>query len=150
MQKLADIKAAYDWLLEQIEAQIRVHASTGDIASVDRFEAKRDLLERGIFVLMFGQFEVAVNRVFETARDDRSSNPDWARRRAWDVPSLQGRVPFETRLAMVMDRRSEHFGRILTAYARRNHCAHGGTSDPVGSIDLVFADLYLWRAELRS
>ena len=35
------------------------------------------------------------------------------------------------------------------AYALRNHCAHGNTSVPVGSIDQLVQDLYVWLAFLQ-
>ena len=113
--------------------------------------ARGDILERGIFVLMFGQFERAVTSAFENAVNARATSPDWSRRRGWDIPSLEGKkVPFDTRLATVLDRRSPSFGRILQTYAIRNHCAHGGTTNAVGSIDALEADLYRWHGQLRS
>jgi len=114
-------------------------------------EARRDLLERGIFVLMFGQFEKAVTSKFEGAVNARAANPDWTRRRGWDVSSLKSKkVPFEIKLAMVLDSQSPSFGHILQTYAKRNHCAHGGTTNAVGSIDALVADLYRWHRELQS
>jgi len=76
-------------------------------------------------------------------------------RRGWDVPAYaeargaRPRVSFETKLALVLDRQEAAYRKILQAYALRNHCAHGGTSEPVGSIDQFVNDLYGWRALLR-
>ena len=151
MQKLPEIKSSYDWFFTTYEAEVRDLAQRGDIAAIDRMEAKRDILERGIFVLMFGQFERAVATAFETALDSRINNPDWTRRRGWDTSSLAGsKVPFETKLAMVLDKRSPAFGRIIQTYGIRNHCAHGGTATAVGSIDALEAELYRWQSELRT
>jgi hypothetical protein len=151
MQKLPEIKAAYDWFFSCYQAEIAERARNNDIAGIDQMEIKRDVLERGIFVLMFGQFERAVTSTFEMAVNSRASNNDWTRRRGWDMALLKGnKVPFETKLAMVIDSHSPSFGRILQSYAVRNHCAHGGTTNPVGSIDSFEADLYRWQGELRN
>jgi hypothetical protein len=151
MQKLPEIKATYDWFFARYTSEIAERTKRNDIAGIDQMEARRDILERGVFVLMFGQFEKAVTSAFESAVNTRATNPDWTRRRGWDVPSLSGRrVPFDTKLTMVLDRRSPSFGRILQTYETRNHCAHGGTTSAVGSIDALEGDLYRWHRELRS
>ncbi|MCC0807340.1 hypothetical protein FPV16_14030 [Methylobacterium sp. W2] len=150
MHHLPLIKATYDWFFAQWQREAMKSASSGDIAALARLDEKRDTLERGVFVLMFGQFEVAVNEVFTAARTSRAGNADWTQRRGWDADSLRGRkVPFETRLSLVLDRHSPSFNKILATYAVRNHCAHGGTASPVGSINSLESDLYAWQRELR-
>jgi hypothetical protein len=151
MQKIPEIKATYDWFFACYAEDIAQRAQKNDIAGIDQMEARRDILERAIFVLMFGQFEKAVTSAFEDALNARAANPDWTRRRGWDISLFKGRkVPFDIKLAMVLDSQSPSFGRILQTYATRNHCAHGGTTDAVGSIDALEADLYRWHRELRS
>ena len=151
MDKLPEIKASYDWFFARYQAEIAERARENDLAGIDQMDLRRDILERGIFVLMFGQFEKAVNSKFEDAVNARVTNPDWTHRRGWDTPSVKGKkVPFDTKLAMVLDSRSPSFGNILQTYATRNHCAHGGTTNAVGSIDAFEADLYRWHRELRS
>lgn len=150
MEKLAEIKATYDWLLALYDTEVEQMVRENDIVGIDRAEARLDIVERGIFILMFAQFEKAVAQTFENAAHARVANPDWGRRRGWDaVFALGKRVPFETKLAMVMDRRSSTFGKIIATYGTRNHCAHGGTTNPVGSIMALEADLYRWQGELR-
>lgn len=150
MQRLPEIKAAYDWFFAHYVVETAERARKNDIAGIDQMEARRDILERGIFVLMFGQFERAVTSAFEDAMEARAANPDWSRRRGWDISSLRGRkVPFETKLAMVLDSRLPSFAQIMQTYATRNHCAHGGTTNAVGSIDALEADLYRWHGQLR-
>jgi hypothetical protein len=151
MQKLPEIKATYDWFFAHYTAEIAERARNNDITGIDQMEARRDILEQGIFVLMFGQFEKVVTSAFEDAVNARATNPDWTQRRGWDISSLKGKkVPFDTKLAMVLDSRSPSFGRILQTYATRNHLAHGGTTNAVGSIDALEADLYRWHGESRS
>ncbi|KQP67902.1 hypothetical protein [Methylobacterium sp. Leaf112] len=150
MQQLPRIKAAYDWFYGQWQREASRLAEAGDVSALAKLDEKRDTLERGVFVLMFGQFEVAVDSIFQTARTRRLGEADWALRRGWDTGSLQGRkIPFETKLSLVLDRRSPTFGKILGTYATRNHCAHGGMELSVGSIDSLAAELYAWCSELR-
>jgi hypothetical protein len=154
MKDLEQIKAAYDWMIEKYQGEVRTAAATNDQNAFARLDAYRDNLERGIFVLLFGQFEVELNDRFRARRDNRSSNPDWTVRRGWDTPQIMvdkvARVPFETRLALMIDRRTADFTNINLTYALRNHCAHGGTSQPVGSIDLFINNLYQWQTLMRS
>lgn len=151
MDKLPEIKASYDWFFAYYQAETAERARSGDIAAIDRMELRRDILERAVFVLMFGQFEKAVNAKFEEAVNARRTNPDWNHRRGWDAPSLRSKkVPFDTRLAMVLDSHSPSFRHVMQTYETRNHCAHGGTTNPVGSIDALEAGLYRWHSELRS
>lgn len=151
MRRLLEIKATYDWFFAHYTAEVAERAQRNDIPGIDQMELRRDILERGVFVLMFCQFEKAVTTKFEDALDARVTNPDWTHRCGWDTASLTGKkVPFDTKLAMVLDSRSPSFGYILQTYATRNHCAHGGTTNAVGSIDALEADLYRWHAELRS
>lgn len=150
MRDLPRIKAAFDWLTHTNEAAVEEAIGRGDTAAVQRLEDAYEMLERGVFVLIFGQFEQEVSRVFEKARERRAGNPDWRARRGWDVPALAGRrLPFETRLALVLDRRTPAYRNVIRAYALRNHLAHGGTAEPVGSIEQLVADLYAWQAALE-
>lgn len=151
MRHLPQIRAAYDLFLAHWRAATAQAATEKNDALIIRLNGQRDVLERGMFVLMFGQFESAMNAAFETARAERLGNPDWTRRRGWDAQALQGeRVSFETKLSMVVDERSAHYAAILTTYAIRNTCAHGGMTAAVGSIDSLEAELYVWAAQLRT
>ena len=150
MREVPRIKASYDWLVASQEAALADAAARNDAKTVDRLEAIRDTLDRGVFVLLFGQFEQHVTELFERARDRRVDNPDWRVRRGWDTPALAGRkLTFETRLALVLDRRSASYRAAITAYGLRNHFAHGGTSQPVAAIETFVADLYAWHAALE-
>lgn len=150
MQKLPEIRATYDWFFTHYENEVAARARRNDIAGIDQMEARRDVLERSVFVLMFGQFEKAVTSTFESAVQARATNADWTRRRGWDTSLFSSKkVPFDIKLAMVLDRHSPSFGHILQTYGIRNHCAHGGTTTAVGSIDKLEEDLYRWQGELR-
>jgi hypothetical protein len=150
VKDVPQIKAAYDWMVDTFRAEASAATQEGNAARVTQLEQFRDALERGIFVALFGQFELAVTARFEAARDARRQNTDWNVRRGWDVPSYQDRrLPFETKLTLVLDSRESANGKALQAYSSRNHFAHGGTNQPVGSIDQFVSDLYVWLGLLR-
>lgn len=150
MQLAPQIKAAYDWMIAAYQADVSAALAAGDAIAVDRLEEKRDALERGVFVMLFAQFEKEVTDCFERARDARSAESNWANRRGWDVPILQGRrVPFETRLALVLDKNGPFHAKAWNAYGLRNRCAHGEGAPAVGSIDQFVQDLYTWQAALK-
>ncbi|MGA2793190.1 MAG: hypothetical protein ABSE69_06585 [Roseiarcus sp.] len=151
MQEVPQIKAAYDWMIDAYEAEVPTARAAGNL---DRLEEKRDILERGVFVMLFGQFESAVNDLFEIACDTRSANPDWPRRRGWDIPAYldlknrRRRVPFETKLALLLDRHDPARAKIMHAYGVRSHSAHGGSTEAIASIDQFVQDLYMWHGLL--
>lgn len=149
MRQLPEIMATYDWIVDQMDREGQSLTRAGERQKLEALSQKRDILERAFFVLMFGQFENDVTDKFETTRAAKITNPDWTQRRGWDVPALASKkVPFDTRLAMVMDRQKPSFGAVLNSYATRNHCAHGGLSEPVGAIRSLEKDLYAWQADL--
>ena len=150
MQKLPEIKASYEWFMELYNKEVAILAQSNNLIGLTKLRDYLDFMERGYFVIMFAQFENAVNDKFESARQARITNVDWTQRRGWDADSLNGaKVPFETKLAMVMDKKKDPYGKVKQAYEKRNHCAHGGTTLAVGSIDSLENDLYDWSAKLK-
>ncbi len=149
MRQVPDIKAAYDWMIAAYRVDYVEVLASNDQTRQDRLDRDRDHLERGIFVLLFAQFEVALNENFERLRGARQANPDWTARRGWDTPELRRkRPPFETRLAMMLDRTGSEYAEVTAAYEIRNACAHGRTTTAVGPIDQFVKDLYRWQAAL--
>ena len=149
MRQMPEIKAGYDWMIAAHRAEYAEALASIDQARQDQLDRNRDHLERGIFVLLFAQFEVALNESFERLRNARQANPDWTARRGWDTLELRRkRPPFETRLALMLDRTGAEFGEVTAAYDIRNACAHGRTTTAVGSIDQFVKDLYRWQAAL--
>jgi hypothetical protein len=149
MQLANQIKDAYDWAMRHHQAETLAALANNDHAAITRLDKVRDAIDRGVYVLLFGQFENEVNEKFARARDRRSSNPDWTQRRGWDMSALKQKAPFDTRLAMTLDKNTAAFSRVMAAYDNRNHCAHGGMSVAVGPISQLYADIWTWRALLR-
>ena len=117
MRQVLEIKAAYDWMIATHQRAYREALIAGDKPGQDRLDRDRDHLEKGMFVLLFAQFEVAMNGSFDRARALRQSSADWPVRRGWDTPGLRRKLPsFETRLAMTLDRNSPEYGEVVAAY----------------------------------
>jgi hypothetical protein len=150
MQLASQIKDAYDWAMRHHQADTAAALASNDHAKITQLDKVRDAIDRGVYVLLFGQFEIAVTDKFARARDRRSTNLDWTQRRGWDMSSLKHRkVPFETRLALTLDSNTTAFKNAMAAYENRNHCAHGGMSAAVGPISQLYADIWSWNALLR-
>lgn len=151
MKLVPQIKDAYDWAIGHNQADLAIALANNNIAAIDRLDKIRDTIDRGAYVLLFGQFENDLNDHFNQAVAKRTANPDWTHRRGWDVPALSAKkVPFETRLALTLDRNSSAYAKVMTAYSNRNYCAHGGMTVAVGSINQLVADLIAWSRLLRS
>ena len=84
MKAVPQIKAAYDWSTAAFDREVASAMAAGDSGSVERLAEKQDTVERGLFVLLFAQFESVVTEYFEHARDARVSVDDWSRRRGWE------------------------------------------------------------------
>jgi hypothetical protein len=150
MREAARLAAEHEWAMRLLDEQEFTAAAAGNAQTLLHLKLFRDSLNRGFYVLLFGQFEVELQERFRRRRDLAAVNPDWRERRGWDVPTLQGsRVPFETMLALMLDRNGVSHRKIMTAFSHRNHCAHGGTAEPIGSIGQLVKDLYVWQGELR-
>lgn len=123
MKNLPRLKAAYERLDDLIQQEIATAVQDGDEAGETKLAETKELLDYAFYVLCFGQFEREVNAVFEAAYQSRATNPDWTKRRGWDLDGYQDatRVPFKDRVALVIDRRKPAYGKILSDYAKRNH-----------------------------
>lgn len=77
MQQVPKIQAAYNWMIKTYGREVARAMASGNMAALLHLNDTRDAIERGIFVLLFGQFEKVVTEHFENARDHRGSNADW-------------------------------------------------------------------------
>lgn len=149
MQLLPEIKASFDRFFNYYQSEANRLVQSSQIDLLNSLDQQLAHLERGYFVVMFGQFEHEVDNAFNDARVKRCGDTNWLVRRGWDTPALGGRkVPFETKLSLVIDRKDVQFGKILHAYGQRNHCAHGGVSETV-VIPALAQDLYIWQSLIR-
>lgn len=152
MQNLPRVKAAYENIDDLVQKEIASAVSSADASREAKLIEAKQILDYAFFVLCFAQFERRVNEESEQARDRRASNPDWTRRRAWDLDAYASpeRVPFKDRVAMVMDRSEADYGRVLNDYAKRNHVAHGGLTEPIAALDQFIGELFVLATRLKA
>lgn len=87
------------------------------------------------FVLLVAQFEAAVNERVSALVAEGRAGSDPGARRLWDVferRAVRGdpaNLPFEDRLALLMDRGTHHVRDAVTIYRMRNRIAHGDWVD---------------------
>ncbi len=150
MRDFERILDTYDALAGLIRQGLREAERCEDPVAEATWTERQRLLDYAFYVLLFAQFEASINERFITTRDARCSSRDWAARRGWDIYEGRkaGQIPFETRLALVTDRRGDAYRRILSYYALRNHVAHGGLHEPVRGISRFAKDLQGLEATL--
>lgn len=144
MDKLPEVKAAYDRIVRLVRNETAAAVAAGDAPAEARLVEAQKILDYAFFVLCFAQFERGVTESFEVARDRRRSNRDWTRRRGWDIDGLSNgrRVRFEDRVALVLDRMGTDYGKVIADYQKRNHIAHGGLNEPVAPLDQFVQELF--------
>jgi len=151
MRYIAELLAAHETADEELRKLEETEPGAGRGKQADRVSAHRDHLARAFTVLYFGQFEQEVNRRYEDIRNRQRSRP-LMQRLGWDHFFLNRRaekVPFEARLAVVMDMADEDYGNIIYDFRIRHHFAHGGlTEAPAPARDPVRSS-YAYLAELH-
>ncbi len=152
MQRLPEVKAAYDRLVGLLRAEIAIAVAGSDAVKERKLIETQQILDYAFFVLCFAQFERGITECFETARDRREANPDWTRRRGWDIDGLNNgrQVRFEDRVALVLDRRGADYGKVINDYQKRNHVAHGGLSEPIAALDQFVRELFDISSRLQT
>jgi hypothetical protein len=152
VQRLPEIKAAYDRLVDLLRDEVVRAVAAGDTSAEGNLVETQRILDYAFFVLCFAQFERHVTDVFEAARDRRISNPDWTRRRGWDIDNYRDsrRVRFEDRVALVLDRSGDDYAKVIADYHKRNHVAHGGLTEPIASADQFVQELFDVSSRLQT
>jgi len=54
VRQVPQIKAAYDWVIATYQSEMARAVSAGDRSAADRLDERRDSIERGVFVVLFG------------------------------------------------------------------------------------------------
>lgn len=152
MQRLPEIKAAYDRVVRLLRAEMAAALATGDAMAEAKLSETQEILDYAFFVLCFAQFEREVTHCFAAARDRRTSNPDWTRRRGWDIDGFREprRIRFEDRVALVLDRVGPDYAKVIADYHKRNHVAHGGLTEPIDSLDQFVRELFDVASRLQT
>lgn len=142
MQLLHRVLAAHGQAAQLLRDAEEVARRAGDARSADRRKEDLEILDGAFFVLLFAQFEKAVQDGFERLVRTRAGEPGWDRRRGFDLwMGKLKRAPFADRLALLLDRDGKDFERAWELYETRNDLAHGTAIRPAGDLQGVAAAL---------
>ena len=118
-------------------------------------EDRQKANDHAYFVLCWGQLEVAIDVACRNAIRKRIQNPDWSKRRAWDLYNPEEKrlsgLSFEERATLVLDKgaglRSE-WQLVMKYYTLRNQIAHGGSHEVRIDLNGVAKDFYRIQSKL--
>lgn len=97
--------------------------------SVDFGTAERgyNLVETGLFLVLFARFEAEINALCETLIRTEKARPDWRERRAWEAydDKRVSDIAFKRRLSLLIDKGLAIYADVGNLYSERNEIAHG-------------------------
>ena len=134
MKLIPECLGHYNAIDQLLESELQSIVS--DTKRKLQLEQRQEINDQVYFVLSWGQLEAELNESCRAAIRRRQSNPDWTRRRAWDLcdpddKRLSG-LSFEERVSFVLDKRDHVGGEwklVMTYYAQRNRIAHCGSHE---------------------
>lgn len=143
----------YGWY-QEIDAYLDAQWKESAFSRIEqtKIEKRQRINDQAYFVLLWGQFEAEINECCRKAIAKRSHNPDWAKRRAWDLYNPEDRrlsgLSFDERTSLILDKQSEEWRIAMSYYNLRNFVAHGGSHERRIDIAAVVNDLFLVQSRL--
>jgi len=145
VKRFSEIMGAYTAVDRWLEEQLAEAAAQNQPRREKGLQSRQAMNDHAYFVLLFGQFEIAVNEACIRAIKSRQAATNWLRRRGWDIlrpdDRRLGGLSFEDRVALVLDRRTEDYRQVKRYYDIRNMAAHGKFQGDYLDIGRVAADL---------
>ncbi|MFI5015624.1 MAG: hypothetical protein ACHQAY_25085 [Hyphomicrobiales bacterium] len=155
MKDLPAIEALYNELDGQLDLQRTQALAQSDVATVAKVETKQRINDQAYFLLGWGQLESVVDERCRDAIRRRMSDPDWTKRRAWDLYNPDDRrlsgLSFENRAALVLDKNAgggSSWAKVMSYYQLRNQIAHGKLQPDRIEVPVVIKDFYVLQAAL--
>ena len=148
MKSLRDIWTAYVEADGNLQGKQRAAKSQ---ASQARWELLRSINDQAYFVMLFACFEGRITDLCERLVASRQKASSWRRRRVWDtigVSRPRDSMPFKSRAALLIDKRSADYGKMTQLYKVRCDIAHEAPRK-MGAINLAaeYREICrLWRA----
>ena len=146
MKSLPELIAYYVLIDQYLETEWR-SASSAPLDQA-KIEIRQRLNDHAYFLLCWGQIEVQHNESCRDALRKRRANPDWTKRRGWDLYNpdekrLSG-LSFEDRVTLVLDKeaKSGEWKMVIKWYNLRNSIAHGGSYEQRIELSLVVSEFY--------
>jgi hypothetical protein len=115
---------------------------------------KRELNDHTYFLFLFTRLEGLIrDKVSDLITKKQSCIRSWRQRSAWDIlPSDKDddKISFKNRLALVVEKGSGDFGKIVIYYQERNHLAHGKYFSSHLSMPIVFNEFERFDRKIRN
>ncbi len=138
-ESLADLYAEID---AHYMAQELQESAAGDVQSEAAIASKRRLNDHAYFLFMFTRFEDFVREESsKLIRQNCDTRLDWTHRRVWQLlPSGKGDdyPSFLNRVALLIDKSTDHYRDIQDYHKQRNTIAHGGDFTIPLSVPTIF------------
>lgn len=92
----------------------------------DAAEQGYNLVETGLFLVLFARFEAEINARCEALIRTEKARTDWRDRRAWEAydDKRVSNIPFLRRLALLIDKGRPIYAALQKLYLERNDIAH--------------------------
>ena len=146
MKSLPELLASYNSIDQILDGERQVTA--GKIADRKRIESRQRTNDHAYFLLCWGQIEVELDESCRNAIRRRWVNPDWTKRRGWDLynpdDSRLSGLRFDERVSLVLDKRivGGEWSIAMKWYNLRNQIAHGGSYEQRIDLNLVVGEFY--------
>ena len=146
MKRLPELVGFHEAVDLDLEER-RLKAATG--IERQKVDIRQRINYHAYFLLCWGQLEVEIDSACRDAIRARRDDPDWKKRRGWDLYNPDDRrlsgLTFEERLGLVLDRKSagEELQKAMKWYSLRNFIAHGGSHEERIDLAEVTKEFYL-------
>jgi hypothetical protein len=155
MRDLPEIVASYEFIERHLVAlQLAAQAGSAEEAKI---ATRRVINDQAYFVLCWGQLEAAIDDKCRDAIRRRKNNPDWTKRRAWDLynpdDSRLSGLAFYDRVGLVTDRAAgagSAWAKIMRYYQMRNEIAHGRLSRTTIDVAAAAQEFYQLSSQLHA
>lgn len=107
---------------------------------VERAQAEGEVWNAAFFMLLFAQFEAAINDLCDNVVSKRRHSNDWLRDRAWNIINLES-LHFMRKVALLTPQGKTVYNRIHQLYTVRNQIAHGDAHRTSTEITTLAAEL---------
>lgn len=150
MKDLPAIGAAYEEIAADLDRKLEIAREAANQQAIDWIEKQQIINDSAYFILAWGQLEAKLNDACEAAIRIRLSSADWEIRRAWDSHNPENmRAKLEDRVALVLDRTTDVYRKVIRYYGERNRVAHGTSLASGIDVPFIIGEFFQIVSELR-
>lgn len=153
MRRIPELLGHYNAIDQLLESELQL--GEGDLGRKGQLDQRQVVNDQAYYVLCWGQLEAELDEACREAIRKRKDNPDWTKRRAWDLYNpdekrLSG-LSFEERVSLVLDKQGssgDEWKMVMTYYSQRNKIAHGGSHEQRIDVNSVIGDFYQIQSKI--